>query len=339
MNHKTEIKNIFERKSSRTGFWLGDPHEKTWPIFLEESGSENPEEFEKWIDDPCRWMRPDKCYFHPDGMPMFDPYLGMDEKIRNLSEAGCLSECETVGEIEAYPWPNPAYLDFSEFRKEMVRQEGSFILTGLWSCFFHHACDFLGMENLFIKMYTHPEVVDALMDRIVTFYVEANDRFFSETGDLGDAFFFGNDLGSQLDLLISPEAFRRFIMPGVNRLTAVAKKHNKPVLLHSCGSISRVIPDLIEAGVDGLHPIQAKAQGMDADSLIPFKNDLVFVGGIDTQDLLVSGTPGEIRDDVFRVADKLSPNIVISPSHECILPNVPLENITAMRDAVRELNA
>jgi len=113
----------------------------------------------------------------------------------------------------------------------------------------------------------------------------------------------------------------------------VGKKYNKKIMVHSCGSIIRVIPDLIDAGVEVLHPIQAQAQGMSAQNLSQFKNDLAFVGGIDAQTFFVNATPDEIRQEVERVREVLGPNIVISPSHEEILPNVPALNLFAMAES------
>ncbi|MCL2817872.1 MAG: uroporphyrinogen decarboxylase family protein, partial [Clostridiales bacterium] len=119
-------------------------------------------------------------------------------------------------------------------------------------------------------------------------------------------------------------------------LIAVGKKYNQKIMLHSCGSIHRIIPDLIDAGVDMLHPIQAQAAGMDADSLSQYKNDLIFVGGIDAQTFFVNATPQQIKDEVHRVRSILGPGIIISPSHEEILPNVPADNILAMAEAARD---
>ena len=93
---------------------------------------------------------------------------------------------------------------------------------------------------------------------------------------------------------------------------------------------------MIDAGVDILHPIQAQAAGMDAVSLFQYKKDLAFVGGIDAQIFFVNATPEQIREEVLRVRDVLGPNIVISPSHEAIFPNVPAANILAMAKAARE---
>lgn len=107
-------------------------------------------------------------------------------------------------------------------------------------------------------------------------------------------------------------------------------------MLHSCGSIYRIIPDLIDAGVDALHPIQAAAAGMSAKDLAQYKNDLVFVGGIDAQTFFVDATPQQIADEVKRVREILGPNYIVSPSHEEILPNVPAANMLAMAKAAKE---
>ena len=206
---------------------------------------------------------------------------------------------------------------------------------GFWSPFFHIVSDMFGMENYFIKMYTHPDVVHAATAHIVDFYLEANRRFFDVAGDRVDGFFFGNDFGTQIDLLISPDSFREFVFPYFKQLTDLGHQYGHQVILHSCGSIYKVIPDLIELGVDALHPLQAKATNMDAERLgSEFGGKLAFVGGIDTQDLLVNGSPDEVEEDVRRVQSALGPHFVVSPSHEALLPNVPPENVLAMARAV-----
>jgi len=89
---------------------------------------------------------------------------------------------------------------------------------------------------------------------------------------------------------------------------------------------------------DCLHPIQAKAANMSAEHLAEhFKGKVAFLGGIDTQDLLVNGTADEVRQDVLRVKKALG-SFIISPSHEAVLANVPPENIEAMAElSLREL--
>jgi uroporphyrinogen decarboxylase len=101
--------------------------------------------------------------------------------------------------------------------------------------------------------------------------------------------------------------------------------------------VYRVIPDLIEMGVDALHPLQALAANMDADTLArEFGGRIAFIGGIDTQQLLDHGTPEQVKEGVRRVKALLGPRLVVSPSHEAVLPNVPPENIEAMAQAAVE---
>jgi uroporphyrinogen decarboxylase len=88
---------------------------------------------------------------------------------------------------------------------------------------------------------------------------------------------------------------------------------------------------IIDAGVDGIHPLQAKAAGMDAVTLSrEFGRDLVFMGGVDTQQLLPFGKPKEIMEEVRRLIDIFGPDYIISPSHEALLSNVSPENLLAM---------
>lgn len=337
MTSREKAMAIFEHRSNGEGvMWTGHPNDATVPLFAQAYGTEPTREaIYTYLNDDCRWIQAGSGWKHPEGKHFFDYSWGM-EKSKNLSSEGCFATAEDPKELDAYPWPDVKYFDFTDVYKEIEKFSDKMVFTGIWACFFHDVCDFLGMENYFIQMYENPALVEALTERVVDFYVEASEKFFAGLGDRADVMFFGNDLGTQRDLIISPEAFRRFLLPSIKRLVAVGKKYNKKVMVHSCGSIYRIIPDLIEAGVDILHPLQAQAANMNADSLKQFKNDLAFVGGIDAQSFFVNATPEEVKREVHRVKDTLGPNIIISPSHEEILPNVPAANILAMAQASKE---
>ncbi len=333
-NSRQKGLDIFNRKSSGEGvMWTGHPNTDTIPIYAKEWGIEPTREaIYRHLNDDCRWFMADEYYRHPEGRPMLDPSYGI-ERGQNLSAPGCFAETESIAEVDRYPWPDVKYLQFDRLYNIMEQFSDKLVFSGMWCCFFHDLCDFMGMENYFIAMYERPAVVEAITERLVDFYVAANEKFFAGLGDRADVMFFGNDFGTQLDLFLSLEQFHRFLLPSFKRLIAVGKKHHKKVMLHSCGSIYRIIPDLIDAGVDALHPIQAKAAGMGATDLEQYKNDLAFVGGIDAQSLFVNGTPHDIREEVRRVRGILGPNLIVSPSHEEILPNVPAANIKAMAEA------
>ena len=330
------VYDIFTRKNG-TGkaFWTGNPKPEAVQNCAKAWGIEaNNESVYTYLNDDVRWIPADMGYHHPEGLAAFNPSLGV--KRETLSAPGCLADAETIADIDKYPWPDAKYCDFSDVYRLIEQHQDKMVLTGMWACFFHIVADFFGMENYFMKMYDNPMIVDAVTERVVDFFVEANDLFFEGLGDRADAVFFGNDFGTQLDLFLSPALFRRFVLPSLKRIIATGKKYGKIVVLHSCGSIYRVIPDLIDSGVDVLHPLQACAVGMSADDLKQYRNDLAFLGGIDAQGLMTNGTPEQIRREVFRVRETLGPNIVISPSHEAILGNVPPENVLALARAAKE---
>lgn len=338
MTNKELTRQIFERRSDHCGFWHGHPNEKSVDYLYGHFGVQDDFELGLKLGATCRWIMPEEnnMWQNPE-CPMFD-VLGGKERV-SLNQDGVFAETTDVAEVERFPWPEMKYCDFTQTLAEIDRTVAAdqAVLSGTWSCFFHNVCDFFGMENYFVKMYTDPEVVQAVTEHVVDFYLEANEKLFALAKDKIDVFFFGNDFGSQRDLLISPECFDRFIMPYFVKFTQQAHRHGYKVLLHSCGSIARVIPRLIDAGVEALHPIQAKAANMDAATLArEYNGKVVFVGGIDTQDLLPNGTPQQVRDEVRRIRDLFGPNYIVSPSHESILPGVSAENVAAMAEAARE---
>jgi len=338
MTGKERFNAISEGRSDHCGIWHGNPNyasiEKLYRYFQ----VTNDFELGLKLGSCCRWVRPEdnNCWTNKNS-PMFDVMGG--KKKHSLGEGGVFAETESISEVEAFHWPDAAYLDFSETLVDLDKtvRAGQAVLSGSWSCFYHLASDFFGMENYFVKMHTDPAVVDAVTRHIVDFYLCMNEKLYKLAGNRIDAFFFGNDFGSQLDLLISPEHFDRFVMPYFRELTDQAHHYGYKVVLHSCGAIDRVIPRLIDAGVEILHPIQAMAKDMDAESLAKkYNGKIVFMGGVDTQRLLPFGTPDEVKIEVRRLRKLFGPNFIISPSHESILPNVPPENIAAMAEAAAE---
>lgn len=335
MTSRDRIRTIVGgRAADRCGFWLGMPHPDTWPIYLKHFGADSEEEVRRILGDEMRWISADSAYKDPGGRELF----GMHRTGISENPVPVFRDTTDPKEVDSIEWPNPDYLDFSGVVEALRNAGDVYRASGMWSCFFHIIADFFGMEEYFVKMYTHPEVVDAVTERVCEFYLEANRRFFDAAGDEADAFFMGNDYGTQLDLIVSPEIIDRFIMPYTRELLGQAKRRGYQVVHHCCGAVHKMIPMLIDAGIDGLHPIQALAHDMDAETLArDFRGKVAFIGGIDTQRLLVHGTPDQVKEDVRRVKRLLGPSLVVSPSHEAILPNVPPENVIAMAEAAREM--
>jgi uroporphyrinogen decarboxylase len=338
MTSRLLIREIIERHTvPRTGFWLGNPHPDTWPIYHRYFGTTGEEEMRRLLHDDFRWISPqflDTTYRHPGGGGIFDLW----RQKKSLGEAGPLAGATTPREVNGFSWPDPAYLHFDEWLETMETLGEVYRASGFWAPFFHDTMDLFGVEEFMMKMHTHPDVIRAALDHVCGFYEEANRRFFAEAGNLVDGYFFGNDFGTQRDLFISPGHFDEYFLPWVQRFAENARSAGYQVLLHSCGSVERIIDRLIDAGIQCLHPLQALAGNMDAQTLAgKYQGRIAFLGGIDTQDLLVRGTPDEIAREVSRVRNVLGPHLIVSPSHEALLPNVPPENVRAMAEAALEI--
>ena len=195
------------------------------------------------------------------------------------------------------------------------------------------------MENMSLKMYDEPELVDAVLQHVVDYYATVSQNIFDAAGDLIDIFFFGNDFGSQRGPLLSDALFRRFILPHLARLVDLGHAYNLKVMMHCCGGFAALIPAMIEIGLDGLHAVQPSCRGMDLVRLKrAFGRDIVFNGAIDSHHVLIDGTPAGIREKTREVLAVMMPGggYVAGASHDTILEETPVENAVAMFDAIQE---
>jgi uroporphyrinogen decarboxylase len=257
---------------------------------------------------------------------------------RTLTSKGFFEDYSDPDKINDFNWPDPQkYISPEECRKTVEQvPDGYAILGVIWSAHFQDACAAFGMETALIKMLTEPEIFQAVIEKIVEFYIKANEIFYENTKGKLHAVLIGNDFGSQTGLMLSPELIRQYVLPGTRKLIAQAKSYGLKVIHHSCGAIYDIIPDLIEAGADVIHPIQALAVGMEPQRLKESFGDRVsFCGGVDAQNLLVNGTPEEIRSKIAELRQIFPTGLVISPSHEAILPDVPPANIEAFFEAMK----
>ena len=98
------------------------------------------------------------------------------------------------------------------------------------------------MDEFIIKMYTHPEVMQAVIRKVSDFYYELATRFFEAVGDKLDIFFFGDDIGTQLSLLISLKHWRTFCKPDLQRFLDLGREANLKTMFHSCGAVRGTDP-------------------------------------------------------------------------------------------------
>ena len=153
-----------------------------------------------------------------------------------------------------------------------------------------------------------------------------------------DFIYVAEDLGTQSSLLLSPDAFRRFLKPWMRRMIDLAHSFGVRVFHHDDGAIRPLLPELIDLGIDILNPIQWRCAGMERGGLAKdFGASVVFHGAVDNQQTLPYGTPEDVRREVaanIRIISQCK-GYIVAPCHN-IQPNTPTENIQSLYDAVRE---
>jgi len=245
-----------------------------------------------------------------------------------------------LSQVHDYPWPDPKWMNVSNIKAQAEAYDREYaILGGDWSPFWHDAIDLLGMENLYIKMYAEPGLVDAVMQHLVDYYAAVSERIFDAARDVIDIFFIGNDFGSTTGPLLGPKLFKRFILPHLKRLIDLGHCYGLRVQLHCCGGFAPLIPLLIQAGLDGLHAVQPSCRGMDLSVLkTEFGGKILFNGAIDSHHVLIEGTAETVRQKTREVLEIMKPGggYVAGASHDTILEETPVENVVAMFDAIKQ---
>jgi len=252
---------------------------------------------------------------------------------RTLTAPGFFEDYSDPADVDKFAWPNPVnYLDRWEALRRVKAVDPKYVRMGIvWSAHFQDACSAFGMETALMNMLVNPDLFKAVIDRITDFYLRANELFYEATKGYLDAVLIGNDFGSQNGLMVDPDLLRKLVFPGTKKLVDQAKSYGLTVMHHSCGSIFPVIDDLIELGVDIIHPIQALAADMDAPNLKKhFSGKTAFCGGVDAQYLLVNGDPKAVSQKVGELEAIFPTGLIVSPSHEAILADIPPANIEAM---------
>ncbi|MEA1997526.1 MAG: uroporphyrinogen decarboxylase family protein, partial [Gemmatimonadota bacterium] len=197
-----------------------------------------------------------------------------------------------------------------------------------------------GYENFFLLLGAEPVQAHKFLDRFVEINMEALEEFMAAAGPYIDIIVFGDDLGMQTGPQISPEMYREFFKDRHRLMWNRAKElGDVRVMLHCCGGVRQLLPDLIEAGLDAINPVQISCSGMDAGELKKeFGSEITFWGGgCDTREILPEGNPDSVRRHVTEQLETLSPGggFVFQQVHN-ILADVPPENIVAMFEAVKD---
>lgn len=240
------------------------------------------------------------------------------------------------------PWDHASEPDFWKqlrARALMLRQSCDRALVVVAGCNLFEWGTFLRrMDNFLMDLATDQMEVERLLDALMEQHLVTLEKVCLAVGDIADILRFGDDLGTDQGPFMSPATYRKLFKPRHTALVKYVKQHSQmKTFLHSCGSLYRLMPDLIEAGYDVINPVQTTARDMQPERLKrEFGSAVTFWGGgCDTRQILNHGTPQQVKDDVQKNVEILATGggFVFNTIHN-IMPDVPAENIEAMFEAL-----
>ncbi len=191
----------------------------------------------------------------------------------------------------------------------------------------------MGYENLSLALYDDPKLVKKMHRVANDFLIEAVKR----TINAGvDAICVAEDLGFRSGPFFSPYQLQEFTFPYLGELIQEIRKRDIPVLLHSDGNLNLILDDLVEMGINALHPLESDAY-MDLEKLKEnYGKKICLIGGINSR-VLSNGTPEDVKKEVIRVMEIASPEGGYIPTSDCgdWSNAMPIENIWAVINTIK----
>jgi uroporphyrinogen decarboxylase len=264
----------------------------------------------------------------------------------NITGVGFPLADATLEHVAEYNWPDPtAFLDF-ELMERLTRHLNQNYPTHAIGARavnsygpFEQASELRGREQFLMDTVTEPELAKLLLEKCAAVIVRGQEAYLDRVGKHIDFFEIpGDDYGGNNGLLLSPVFFRSMIKPALARIVRSVKSYRAdlPVVFHSDGAISEIIPDLIEIGIDVLNPLEPLPAMDWAAIKKQYGKQLCFMGGIDLKKALTGPKEGVV-EEVKRRIGIFGPEggyIVTSANH--LQKDVPPANIEAMVAAARE---
>jgi len=244
---------------------------------------------------------------------------------------------ETVEEAEALRFPQADWYDYSAIEAFCdAHSEYAILAQGTSNPdFINGISRCRGVERVLIDIAEENPVFTTLVRRRFEFFYAQSERILQTANGKVDILWCGEDLGNQNGLLISPKSFDKLFAPYYETLFAMAHRYGAKVMLHSCGSVYRLIERFIELGLDILDVVQVDCADMEICSLQKqFKGRLCFSGSISVQSVLPFGTVEDVRREIA-LRKELFPmgGLIFAPTHN-IQVGTPMENIIAMYRAI-----
>jgi uroporphyrinogen decarboxylase len=242
--------------------------------------------------------------------------------------------------VADWPMPSPDDFDYDELARQSERMRHYCLMVGNPGLgdMINTTSMIRSMDRVLVDLMTDDPACLLFMDRKNAVQLEVVRRSLEKTRGMIDMLWLGEDLGTQVGPMISPELFRKHIRPRHQPFVDLANEFGIPVMMHSCGSSSWAFNDFVEMGISVVDTLQPEAANMMPSYLKSnFGASLSFHGCISTAGVIVTGSPDDTEASVREILDVMMPGggYAFSPTH-MLQDNTPTENVVAAYDVARK---
>jgi len=307
---------------------------------------------ERFLGKPIQSLKDDVDFWHKAGYDYiklqpaadFNPdklFLQDSENITVNDDGSVSRNWATEGkgvitsfeDFEKYSFPEKADFNYSPFEKVRQYLPDGMGVIGQYGDIFTMVWELMGFEEFSFALYDNPELVKALFDKIGNLVLSMFE-YFAENDSI-DVMWYSDDIAYVSSLMLSPSILRQYFFPWLKKIGDLAKSANKPLIYHTDGILFEVMEDIIDSGVDALHPIEPQAMVI-SEVKRRYGDRLCLIGHVDV-DLLSRGIPAQIREQVRKNIEEAAYNGGYCVGSGNSIPEyVKFENYIAMLEAARE---
>ncbi len=276
-----------------------------------------------------------------ENLPMPTPTIPVEDTADIKRRGGRAFQEEHRGpitnwqEFETYPWPDPQKASTRELEwySSNLPQDMCIVANGLFGHHAEYLTWLMGYESLCFALYDQRDLVRALADRIMDLSVATLTHTLQF--DRVKVVWGSDDMGFRSGTLISPADLREFVLPGHKRMAQMCHAADRPYILHSCGNLSTILPDLIDdVSIDGKHSYEDTIE-LVTEAKVRYGGRISILGGID-MDFLCRATEEQVRLRVRETLDRCMPGSGYCLGTGNTVANyVPLTNYLVMLDEGR----
>ncbi len=239
-----------------------------------------------------------------------------------------------------YTFPGPEEIldrDAMDRVKRLAMKSDKFVAANIGLCLWH-TWYLRGFEQTMMDLIAEEDFYTELLDNMTRLTIDV----FEACADIqADAIMIGDDWGGQRGVLMGPDRWRKFFKPRYARIFDAIHRQGKIAILHCCGSVAEIMPDIVDIGLDVLESVQPEAAGMNPYELKRRWGDkITFWGGLGSQSTIPFGTSEEVRREIDKLRREMSKGggYILAPAKP-IRPETPLDNAVAVYEAFVEGNS